>query len=997
MKREVLSFLIFSSILLLFLHSNSVAQSMSLGIMVTNVKPDYARFIGLESEEGAYVYSVLRGSPAEKAGLKAGDVILEVDNKKIKTPQDFVSAIKRYKSEEHLVLLIVRGDKKITVKIQVADATALPQVERVKPTPFSFVSHIIDIDSSSFEREVLRSTKPVVAFFYAKWCIPCKNFVPVINEIASQYADSFKVVSIDVNKNEDIAKSYGIGGIIPSIILFNNSNEFEKILRVSNKEQIESLLTKFTASSKENVEVFAELGKEQGISRVLFVENSDLLISQNYGVTITAWDYKNGKMVKTYFSTVPAISPNGQYIALTNPSRTSIKIADILSEKEKKIDTTHYIEVLAISSDGKYIASVGREKNALITLKVFSIDFAKLVKEVELHGDAKIEFSPDSKFLAVAMAGTTQVFDTKEWEKVASFSHPNESFREFRFTPDSRYLFAKGKNAHLFDLKTLKDNQVDYGVVGFNYDSSIQFTEKRDNSFEMIDTRTKEKVGSFKGHIGPVNYINVSNDRKFVISGSLDGSVRLWDINTRKELAQFVSFKDGEWIVITPEGYYNSSLNGHKYLKARVGKDVYTIEQFYDVFYRPDIVSAKLRNEDITGLITLTLDEAIKNPPPVVELTNLPTETDHSKVNVCYKVKSTGGGIGEVRVFHNGKLVYSDGFYREVAKADALRKIASLTGKEIYEQMRGIAIVGKENITLIQSKTKGEIFEDCVVVDAVPEENEISVAAFNRQNSVQGFMKTRSFKANIKPEEPHLYVLSIGVDKYKDDRITLKYAVKDALDIASRIKTQASTIYNLIHVETLVDQNATKKNILNKINEISQKIKPTDSFILFVAGHGILLQNQYYMLTHDFDGTFDSGAMISSNEIIEISKKIKSLSQLFIFDTCHAGGVDYIVSGLYDARISVLAKKMGLHIYASASSIEQALDGYKGNGLFTFTLLDGLNNKKEADLNDDKKISIIELGGYAKRATTEISGRLGHSQTPLIINFGRDNWVYGLK
>jgi hypothetical protein len=45
-----------------------------------------------------------------------------------------------------------------------------------------------------------------------------------------------------------------------------------------------------------------------------------------------------------------------------------------------------------------------------------------------------------------------------------------------------------------------------------------------------------------------------------------------------------------------------------------------------------------------------------------------------------------------------------------------------------------------------------------------------------------------------------------------------------------------------------------------------------------------------------------------------MSKKIKSLSQLFIFDTCHAGGVDNIISGLYDTRMVNLARKMGLHI-----------------------------------------------------------------------------------
>ncbi len=137
--------------------------------------------------------------------------------------------------------------------------------------------------------------------------------------------------------------------------------------------------------------------------------------------------------------------------------------------------------------------------------------------------------------------------------------------------------------------------------------------------------------------------------------------------------------------------------------------------------------------------------------------------------------------------------------------------------------------------------------------------------------------------------------------------------------------------------------------------------------------------------------------MISSNEIVEISKKIKSLSQLFIFDTCHAGGMDAIVSGLYDARMSVLAKKMGLHIYALASDKQSAMDGYKGKGLFTHTLLEGLSNNREADRNGDGKVTIVGLGEYAKKKTAAISKEIGHSQTPLIINFGRDNPIYQIK
>ncbi|MBM4271674.1 MAG: caspase family protein, partial [Deltaproteobacteria bacterium] len=220
----------------------------------------------------------------------------------------------------------------------------------------------------------------------------------------------------------------------------------------------------------------------------------------------------------------------------------------------------------------------------------------------------------------------------------------------------------------------------------------------------------------------------------------------------------------------------------------------------------------------------------------------------------------------------------------------------------------------------------------------------------------------------------------------------------DAADMLEKIAAQSATVYNPAHIHRtlLKNEQATKSNILNAIADLSKKAKPQDSFIFFVAGHGILLQNQYYMLTHDYDGTLKPEALLSSNEIIEMSKKMKPLSQLFIFDTCHAGGVDYLISGLYDARMSVLAKKMGLHIYASASDKQAAMDGYKGNGLFTHALLRGLSNNREADKNNDSKVSLVELGGYSKQTTATISKEIGHTQTPLIINFGRDNPLYKL-
>lgn len=506
---------------------------------------------------------------------------------------------------------------------------------------------------------------------------------------------------------------------------------------------------------------------------------------------------------------------------------------------------------------------------------------------------------------------------------------------------------------------------------------------------------------------GVVLQVNVSSDRRWVVAAFGDGTIRWYDTTFFLEELAFYPHPDKKrWIMWTPEGYYDASPGGEDLIGWHLnqGKDkearFIPSGQLYDVFFRPDIVQAKFRGDDISGLITITAAEALKNPPPILDFTKVPSASKSSKEKICYKATSTGGGIGEVRLFQNGKLVKSDGFYRETVarKTEEKIQLASLDSATIQRSLRNLQVV-QNAPSPIASYNKGNEYEECQELETMPGENEISVAAFNAPNTIQSNIETVRFTVDRKPEEPHLYVLGVGIDKYRDTSAALNFAVKDANDFRAMMQEKAGSLYKPknIHIEGLSDDAATKAGIQKAIQVLSGKVKPWDSFILFVASHGMLLENQYYIVTAGYNGSMNPANFISSNEIVGMSKNIKSLSQLFIFDTCHAGGVDNIISGLYDARMSVMAKKMGLHIYASAGSTQSAMDGYQGNGLFTNTLLKSMKDGKATDSNHDDQVSVVELGQQARQETMDISKKLGYPQSPNIINFGRDNMLFRVQ
>lgn len=98
----------------------------------------------------------------------------------------------------------------------------------------------IVITDDIFESEVLQSDIPVLADFWAEWCVPCRMLSPVVDQIADEYAGKIKVAKLNVDECPETAQKYNIQSI-PTLILFHNGEVVSRNIGVLPKQNIEEM------------------------------------------------------------------------------------------------------------------------------------------------------------------------------------------------------------------------------------------------------------------------------------------------------------------------------------------------------------------------------------------------------------------------------------------------------------------------------------------------------------------------------------------------------------------------------------------------------------------------------------------------------------------------------------------------------------------------------------------------------------------------------------
>ena len=102
-----------------------------LGVVIQEVTPDIAEAIGVR--EGIIIAQVIKGSPADRAGLKVGDIIVALNGKKMDSVRDLQISIMRTKPGTVVTLTVIREGKKREIKVKIGE---LPEKGQPKPKDY---------------------------------------------------------------------------------------------------------------------------------------------------------------------------------------------------------------------------------------------------------------------------------------------------------------------------------------------------------------------------------------------------------------------------------------------------------------------------------------------------------------------------------------------------------------------------------------------------------------------------------------------------------------------------------------------------------------------------------------------------------------------------------------------------------------------------------------------------------------------------------------------
>ena len=317
-----------------------------------------------------------------------------------------------------------------------------------------------------------------------------------------------------------------------------------------------------------------------------------------------------------------------------------------------------YITTVVLTPDGRRVFMNSLRGDQA----VWDVETGKELRHFDSQANgafSEVDFSPDgSKILAASHGPKFSLWDVETGKEIQLFTvnpgwrprllYPEGDYRDgverLALSPDGRRALTSDSegSTRLWDVKTgnqvraLKVHTYNSHAVGFSPDSLNMITENLDGSATLLgvkrgneiqhfakasrpsfslngsrvlmggsvwDVKTGRELRHFDAPFGTKPVEKLSPDGRKVLIGSEDGTTKLWDVETGKELATLYGFLDGSWAVVDPEGRFDADkIEGNVALHWVMDSDpvrFLPLATFKDGHYTPGLLKHILSGEKL--------------------------------------------------------------------------------------------------------------------------------------------------------------------------------------------------------------------------------------------------------------------------------------------------------------------------------------------------------------------------------------------------------------
>jgi len=717
---------------------------------------------------------------------------------------------------------------------------------------------------------------------------------------------------------------------------------------------------------------------QQSIARYIRFKNSILisrdgksLIKGKFGKKLRRWDVATGKNIMEYAAHDIAplcyqLSRDGKRL-ISGGGDGKILLWDLESGKVLRSVQAFREPVFDLQFNNDESKVIASSWDA--TVRIYDLSTSKMDSYHDLKNNSAycLRFLPgDLYYITGKLDNSIELWEIDTKTVVRTFTGHTGIISGLLTTADGKTLISASwdGSVRVWNIGTgLMERKLTTGAtpvyaIMLSPDERILYTAGADRIIRAWEISTGKSIRSFNGHLAEITSLVLSPDNKLLISHSVDGVTKFWDLQSGNEFYEHIHLGEKDWMVKNPEGYFNGTDQARKYIHFVDGLKTFSVDQFFNDFYRPELLPKIFQNRGSKETSQNIRQKITSSPPPIVRIAVVPKEDGMGEVVV--RLEDSGAGVREVKVFHNGKSV----------QLPATVEFPKGKGTKTTFSMDVQLIGGNNTFTAIAQNN------DLVESDA-------------RSAELFSEKPTRSSTCHI---------MAVGINQYENPKLSLNYARPDAESFAKVIGEKGKQLFQSVKLHAIYDGEATRANILDKLDMLAQTVSQEDVFILYYAGHGSMVDNQFYFVPTESSRLYDASSLnkeaIRANIIQEKLQKIKALKQLIIMDACQSGGSVELLAARgasEEKAIAQLSRSAGIHVMASAGSEQFAAEFNElGHGLFTYVLLKGLQGEADGAPKDGK-VTIYELKSYIDDQMPEMTRQLkGKPQYPFTFSRGHD-------